>query len=330
MNKCGCNQFSKFLLQAVTSLLILVLLFRMVPAGSLIKILASSNINAILAAFLLGAISIMLNGLRWGVLLRCLGYRYKLSTLVSFWFITLFFNVCIPGGVAGELMRTAILPGDGISSRSRQEHLPMIAASVFADKLVGLAGLMLLASVGIFFSFGLVWHSFVIPVTVSAALIIFFLSIFLFNERVQQFTIGLLDRVAFLSRFKTLLQNIFGSMRCYRHAPNVFLKALPLAVLSHLLVAAYFYILGVSIGVKIGLWKMLFFVPVIEFAASMPISIGGLGVREATCALLFSSQKVDYALSVSLSLLSFVVIILTALIGAVIFLRHTWQGKGAV
>ena len=68
-----------------------------------------------------------------------------------------------------------------------------------------------------------------------------------------------------------------------------------------------------------GLIYFACFQPVAAVLAALPISIGGLGVREGTLVGLFSSVDIGRELATAMSLLGYVAGILASLLGGIAF-----------
>jgi hypothetical protein len=66
------------------------------------------------------------------------------------------------------------------------------------------------------------------------------------------------------------------------------------------------------------------FTPIISFSLALPISVGGLGVREQTYALLFGSLGVSETAAVTMSLTNYV--LSNIVIGLIGVMLHTFVG----
>lgn len=313
--------YLRYALSICISLLILVFLFTKVPFEQIIAVIGHSRVDLFFLSVLVGAVSIIVNALRWKVLLRVLGYEYSLRFLSKLTFMTVFFNIYLPGGVMGDVARIAILPDERTSAEERRLHLTRITASVITDRVVGLAGLMILAFIGFIFYYRLLLNSKILAVFGIATFGVIAVFLLLFSRRVQlavKKAFALPLRV--LSPVKTVLKSVTEALFVYRDNYAVFNKVIPMGILGNLCVVCYFFLLARSIGVNIGFLKLLAFVPVIEFVAAMPISVGGAGIRETVTILLFSSERIPAAEAMSVSLLSFVILLLLGAAGGVFFL----------
>ena len=77
------------------------------------------------------------------------------------------------------------------------------------------------------------------------------------------------------------------------------------------------WILAQAIGVTTSFSTFLVFIPLINLTLLIPLTIGGLGLREGAYLLLFSSLPAE--VSITLSLLNYVVLLLAGLPGALFY-----------
>lgn len=68
-----------------------------------------------------------------------------------------------------------------------------------------------------------------------------------------------------------------------------------------------FWLLSLSLGLDLPFWYILASAPLISLFGLLPVSISGLGTREAACIFLFSFMNIIPELSVSFSLLVLVI-----------------------
>jgi uncharacterized membrane protein YbhN (UPF0104 family) len=78
------------------------------------------------------------------------------------------------------------------------------------------------------------------------------------------------------------------------------------------------YFLGVAVGINLSLWYYFLFVPIISVLLMVP-SVGGLGIREGAYVFLFG-QVAGRNHAVALAFAYDLTLVLTGLIGAVIYL----------
>lgn len=314
-------RYLRFLSAIVISVFILAVLFTRIPFGAIAGLISGARLDFFFLSLFMATSSVFINALRWRVLLDRLDYRYGAGFVLRWTFMTFFFNVYLPGGVAGDIMRSAFLPA-GKSKHDRQDHISRITASVVTDRIAGILGLMFLAAAGLIFYYRLLSNSRVLlPVFGIAAAGVFCVFLLLFSRRFQSLVKGVFaSPLKALEPLKGPLSNVRESLFIYRKKYTVFYTVICLSVLSHLCVVLSFFLIARSLGVKIGFLKLLLFVPLIEFISAIPLSFGGAGIRETATIFLFSSEGVTAPEAMSVSLLSFFIILLLGASGGVLFL----------
>ncbi len=315
------TSYWRYALNVVISLCILVFLFTRVPFEQIIEIVRQSRSDLFFLAFLAGVLSLLVSAWRWQILLRVLDYQYDLKMLAKLSFMAFFYNNFLPGGVAGEVARVAMLPEDKNSKIDRQTHLMRITASVVTDRVVGMIGIMLLAFMGFLFSRHLLTNS---KIMFLFGLLTFgILSVFavLFSRRIQLWVKTIFAYpLRILSPVQTIFRDVTESLFVYRDNYNVFMKVIPLSIFANFWVVVYFFLLARSIYIPIGFFRLLVFVPFIEFISTIPVSLSGVGIREAMTILLFSSEGFTAAQAIAVSLLTFLVLLMLGAVGGILFL----------
>jgi uncharacterized membrane protein YbhN (UPF0104 family) len=82
-----------------------------------------------------------------------------------------------------------------------------------------------------------------------------------------------------------------------------------------------FLILGTGLEARLATSQYVFIVPIVLVAASIPVTVGGLGVREAAAVTLFTAAGMSQEHAAAVSLLFIPVLVLSGLPGLWFFLR---------
>lgn len=327
MKKTVFTSVLKYCLNITIGILILGFLFTRVPVKDVAQVISRSKPQLFLLSLLIGVVSIAFTTLRWQVLLRYVGYRYNFMFLLKLGFISLFFNIYVPSGLAGDFARVMMLL-KGKKFEDRKLAISNITASVITDRVSGMVGLLFLATMSLFFYYRILADSRIIFIFLLAGIIIILIFLVLFSRRVQRFFKNMLKfNSKFLDFIKNTFKDLIDALHIYRKNYSVFIKVIPISILSHLCVILYFYTLSRSVEVDISFLKFVVFVPIIEIVASIPLSFGGVGIREAATILLFGLQGVPASVAMSISLLSFALILILGLFGGITFLADFMVNK---
>jgi uncharacterized membrane protein YbhN (UPF0104 family) len=111
--------------------------YEVIDAGQLIGVLSDPaksvpSLAMLFAAFILG-------GVRWYLILRTFGIFLGLRSVFEIYAIGTFFNGFLPGATGGDVMRVVYV------LRSVPKRKLRTVASVFADRVVGLYGLLMMS-----------------------------------------------------------------------------------------------------------------------------------------------------------------------------------------
>ncbi|MEZ5690815.1 MAG: lysylphosphatidylglycerol synthase transmembrane domain-containing protein [Rickettsiales bacterium] len=250
-------------------------------------------------AFLL-SMQIFLGALRWRLLLISLSESSKntLSFLKSLktYYISIFFNCCLPGTVGGDVVRVWLVKSDGIP-------LTTAISSVVIDRLLTLFALVLMVflTVPIFASYLKInaW----IPVPIFLLFIIIGLwSLFNLEKVVKKIP---------LIKSMHWLEHILQSLRLVMKKPKTTICSILYAVSAHITFCLSAYLLAESFGTPISLIACFTLIPWVLLIAIIPISIGGWGLREVamifTLSLIGVPKEAALALSIQLGLMAIII-----------------------
>lgn len=241
---------------------------------------------------------IFLTSLRWGLLLkRSIGVlrTFRLQLLGTF------FNTFLPGMFGGDAVRIYYLYKKGGMGAEA-------VASVFMDRYLGYAALMLMGLMA--YPLGLpyfsgTWIAWILPAIVLA------------------FAMGSLTvfRIEAGGRRFSFMARIYGYFRTYHRSRDVMAKAIVIGLGVHTASALMVYVLSRGMGQSIPLLSLMVFIPIVSTLAALPLSMGGIGIREGAMVLLLASQGVDQTQATALSLLWYFSMTAGGAIGALEYLR---------
>jgi uncharacterized protein (TIRG00374 family) len=108
---------------------------------------------------------------------------------------------------------------------------------------------------------------------------------------------------------------------------NVLPKTIFLSMISQLLIVVTYYLIGASLQIEVLLLEYVLIVPVVALFSSLPITVGGLGVREGVLVYLLSSIGVSTTNAVSISLVYLTLLNLITLPGGLFLLAGRRDAK---
>jgi hypothetical protein len=271
-----------------------------VDLQEVIKTLRHTQLSVFMIAILVCISAVFISAKRWSLFIPEI---MKYSRLLSFYFIGSFFNTFLPGRVGGEAVKVFYLYRDtGKGGAS--------IASVFMDKYTGISAMVGVSLVAFIGGYSYIRETEIIWFIPVICVVFLIASLILWRLN--------WGKIKFLSSFYTPLME-------YKLRKKIIYKALLLAFIIQVIGIIEVYILSLSIGLEVPIIYFFIFVPIISAISAIPISIAGLGIREAGFAalfnLVFAKVGVTSDQAVSLSILMFAAMCLVSLIGGVEYLR---------
>lgn len=243
----------------------------------------------LVAAFCCYGCSFLLAAYRWYLLLHHIKVRLALAVVLRLALIGQFFNLFIPGGVGGDLIKMVYL------RKESKERFPEAVLTVLLDRVLGLAGLLLLALVAVAFNPMILNHSAPEMRAILAVLslagvcgLLGALAFFLWPY-LGRFSGGLVGMVEKLPvRLKSILERVLAAVSLIRSSPPMVALLLLLASLGHLVstVAVFFIGLGVGGAKAVTFQAYLLATQLSNLVAAVPLTPGGLGGRDLTLSFL--------------------------------------------
>ncbi len=274
----------------VSAGLLAYLLIFQVDLGMLWATLRRAHWGYLAVAGVLITAGTALRAVRWQALLRPLGIEVPLPRLIYLYFVGSFFNVFLPSGLGGDAVKMAEL------ARMTQ-RAPEAIGTTLVDRATGLWVLFVLALLALPFSRGLLPTGWLPVIGLGAV-------------------VGVVGGWAVLG---TPLLPWLGSRirlpgqekweRFYTAVARLGYPALGRACLVSLifdgLLIAFNVLIAWGFGVDVPFGIFVLFTPLISFSLTLPISVGGLGVREQTYALLFGALGVPEEAALAMSLTNY-------------------------
>ncbi len=263
--------------------------------------------------------SIFFAALQWKNLLKIQEVKIKYLTSLRFSFVGVFFNSFLPSSTGGDVYRVYGLGKDTSKWGS-------VLSATFFDRVFGFVVLG-------FFSFvaGVVFFD-EIDLKFSIIVLSLFFSLisgFLLFIASHRFC-SLVDRFIF-SRFPAKIVKTLREFRLEgKKVFSSYKSLLPILVTSILVqgmrVLSNYYA-AKSIGVDIDVGYFFLFIPIIGMAISLPITFGGVGIREIVSLELFGSLGVANYQAVFMQTVAFIANVFVNLLGGLVLLYRMFKDK---
>ncbi len=301
------------LIKVLVSLLLIAILLSKLGVRQIASQLAFANLWWIAWATLLFVISNLLGSVQWFCLLKNQGIAIPLRSVIAYYHVGLFFNNFLIGYVGGDAIR--------IFDIARVSGNSSIAIStVLMDRLIGFVMLTSLALVA-----GLVWHSIFQSDTILLVLGLIlccwiFSFVVLFHERFAR-RISWIFRLILPVRLKNKMKQVYISINSFKHERKILVQVLLISIAVQSLRIMVHYYAALAVGVHAHIKYFFIFVPAIALLSSLPISIGGIGIRETSGVALFSQiNSIPAEAIVAMEFLSYLIGLLATVPGGLIFM----------
>ncbi|MDA0712197.1 MAG: lysylphosphatidylglycerol synthase transmembrane domain-containing protein, partial [bacterium] len=255
-------------------------------------------------------VSNILGAIQWHVLLGRQDIALPFPKTITLYFIGVFFNNFMVGNVGGDAVRIYDLKritGRGLSG----------FAATFLDRFIGLFVLSCFSVISFSLSPEL-WRSGLLLPIVGLGSGLCAILCFGFSGRLSDKAVRLC-RGVLPSKVSGLASDIRDCFQMYRHAYFVLAQVGVLACGVQLSRVGVYYAVGLALGQHISLVHYMTFIPLIAIVSAVPISFGGIGVRENMGALLFGQVGMAPAVALAMMFLGYLAGIFASLMGGVMF-----------
>ncbi|MDR9364409.1 MAG: lysylphosphatidylglycerol synthase transmembrane domain-containing protein [Balneolaceae bacterium] len=292
----------------IFSLAVIIILLFWLPVSDLWESIRKVSFTTwlfVLAGFLFGH---CLGAFKWRLLINITGRKLPLPAALRFHFTGLFANLFLPSLAGGDIVKT------GLAIQFKKEKgIPIFGT--LTDRLIDTASVVFIIALAALLSPNflseadqrIVFVMFILLTAISLAIIVFLM---LPVHRISN------------NRIRNLLRNIKGVLSSIMDKP---LKPAIAFILS-LLIQSIFILLTVylasdiSVHLPLVLWFLVW--PLAKLSALLPISLGGIGVREAALVVLLGRLSIPATDAVALGLLWESILITGGIFGGLYYLIH--------
>ncbi|MDO8747514.1 MAG: lysylphosphatidylglycerol synthase transmembrane domain-containing protein [Candidatus Omnitrophota bacterium] len=312
-------------LRIFISLALLFVLFRKIDFKGTLKVIANLNLFYFTLALVIFFILTILVFYRWKMLLDAHKVDVPLMRALNSFSGGLFLNLFTPSTIGGDLSRS-------IDLGAHTKRYGVIAATVLLDRLSGFAGLVTVAIVSLIFGHRLI-DDFSVYATVSLlACLLIGVFLILFNRRIYDrlnrsvsnpsTSLGISpeqSRRAKKGKFWENFKKLHSEIYFFRQHRGVLCANFLYSIVIQAGASVFSYFVLRSLNTKISLLYPLVFNPVITVITTIPISISGLGLRDAATVFFYKKADVSEGIALALSILNFTTILIFGLIGGILY-----------
>ncbi len=266
-------------------------------------------------ALVIYLLMILLSAWRWDLLLRAQHITLPLGTLTNSFLVATFFNNFLPSNIGGDVVR--------VTDTAQAAGSKTLATTiVLLDRGLGLLGLLFVAAVGASAAasasraFGPVGPSLIWATLVAGAAVTGFA---ILRPKVVGHMLAPL-RSIHQEWVGERISRLVAALSKFRDEPAKLLGCFVGAVLVQGILVIFYAAIARGLHIDVSLSALGLVVPVSFVMQMLPISVNGLGVREATFAYYFTRLDLSLESALALSFLGAVLIMLFSTSGAVVYL----------
>ncbi len=262
---------------------------------------------------------------RWGLLMRVQEIYLSFWTILRLTMIGIFFNIVVPGGVGGDLLKMVYL------RKEAGERTPEGVLTVLVDRILGLSGLLAVALVAVLMSWEMLNSG---PPTLRLAMGVvgmgaaggvacalgLFASPWLIGLGWVQSLVKFL-KVRLPEKVVHLAERIFSAFFLYRDKPGVLLYSLGLSMVIHSIIGCAVACVGYAYGVGgVSISQFFLATMVANAVAAIPLTPGGLGGRDVVLSEFFKAYGVEESLAGLIPTVLSLLLVFWSLVGGLFFI----------
>nr|WP_303652807.1 lysylphosphatidylglycerol synthase transmembrane domain-containing protein [Paludisphaera mucosa] len=279
------------------------------------------DLRLLLVGIAIFQLSVMLTFVRWYALVRVIEPRFTLRSTFLLGFIGYVFNLVIPGAVGGDLIKAAYL----VRMHIRKTQA---VASMVIDRILGLLGLFVLASIAGVAAWGMatpaVQRLILAAWVATAAGLLLLAAIFgrLFTRLLPA------SMQPHHGKLGTIFSELNTMASTYRSRLGVVLLALGMSVVGHSINVFAFYLMGRMLFPEMTttLGQHFLMGPLTLFTMAVPLPFGALGLSEGVADQLLG--LVGHP-SGALAMMAFRILMYSCgLTGALVYLANLKEVRG--
>jgi len=253
---------------------------------------------------------------RWQLILKVKELKFRFVTLFKYYYIGIFYNSFFPGTVGGDSVKIYKM----IKKTSGRKA--DIAASVVLDRLMGLMIIYFAAIVALVFQYDffdkkISWALLLALLMIAVGFILLYKRDF-FDFAMEEIR----ERFQKGEKVLSKIDVFYNSLNLFQLKKQGGAKLALIILLSisffYISYVGVFYVLLKALGASVTYYYCMTFLPILNLIVMLPISIGGVGVREVLLIYFLSLDGVAAEIAVALGVLILSVRLINNLLGSLV------------
>ncbi len=249
---------------------------------------------------------------RWWMALRGLNVQLPPIRAAALFMVGHFFNGFLPGSTGGDVARAFYVARE---THGQRTHAVM---SIVVERLAGIAVLLMLTLAGLLASAE--YYRLPLVLALTGLLATAFLIVWIGLPDLPRLAHWpLIQRFVRHPRVSPFVHKLYAALRLCHAQPRLILQLLGWSLLQHVCAIASWLTLAWGLGFHLRAAPFLLLVPAVLTAQMIPITPGGLGVRESASVTLLPAAGMAPHEAMLLSLASFAASLIWSAAGGLVF-----------
>lgn len=255
---------------------------------------------------------------RWRLLLKAQGTVVGFGRALALTFVGQFFSSFIIGATGGDVFKAVYVARDSEKGRKAENVLTIVL-----DRLIGLVALVVLSTAMMllhmpFFlahaetRWALAANGVILLAVVSGFVVV------LAREKLER--LALFRKVESSTRFGEMIARLYQATHICLRDPGLLAKTFLLSLANHLLFVCMSVAFGSVLGLGLTFGDYLMVFPIINSIAALPLTPGGVGIRDKAGIVLLGALGVAETASFSVTILMYATIVFWSLVGGIVYM----------
>jgi hypothetical protein len=307
------------LVQAAVGIGALVLVVMKSDARALAEAIKNTRVGYLPLAVAASFAVTWLMAYRWNLILSARGQSFKTQRLFAYYLIGIFFTNFVPGaGVSGDVARLIY------ADREVRDKAFVLSTLVY-ERLVGVFTLLFIGLAATLMTNAYAQTQPAIYVSEAVLALAFIAIATLMSEYVSTRLARLIRAAGLRIKMERAAEAVARTLEAVselRRRPNLLFRTTAVSVAIRVVWGLGCYAVAWAMGLPIGLLTLFAFISLVDLVRLMPISVGGLGVREWTVIALLGSIGIAREQALTFSILAFAPIYLNAIAGGILYVSR--------
>ena len=260
---------------------------------------------------------------KWKILLDAQNTSASLIRLTKIYYASTFAGVFLPATIGSDAVRTYMAKQIGIP-------LSVCLPSILIERMLGFLTLIIFVIVGCIlyinnYTGGQVDARLILILASGIAIALTIATIFPFFIKKNSWT-NKARKLKFYPKLEKLLQGY----KEYSNHKSALAKFTFFTIIDNLSVMLWVYLVALGLGIEIPLIHILTFIPLITFAARLPISLGGIGVHEGGFTYFLTLLGHPVSIGLSLGIINHALMLASILPGAILYATSESPSENAL